>query len=100
MKKFIAKICVIFICGFLIACNSEQSAKTFIGTIDEINGNNAVVNIEEGEILKSGHKANVDLSVAGDIKFHLGDRIKVGYDDGVRESHPLGINTVFVKLLQ
>ena len=42
----------------------------------------------------------VDLSVADDTTFKIGDEIKVGYKGAVRESGPLGINTTFVELIE
>lgn len=72
---------------------------TFIGTIEEINGDNALVSIEEGEILNSGNKVDVNLSVASDTTFEIGDKVRVGYDGHIREIFPLGINTTFVELI-
>ena len=76
--------------------NEDQA--TFTGTIEEINGNMALLSIDKGEILKSGDKASVDLSVAPDETFQVNDKVKVGYGF-VGESGPLTIETKFVKLL-
>ena len=70
----------------------------FVGTIETIENDNALVKIEEGEILKSGDKASVDLSVARDTTFQVGDKIKVGYGY-VGERYPLYIETKSVKLI-
>lgn len=72
---------------------------TFIGTIEEINGDTALVAIEEGAILNSGSIVDIDLSVASDTTFEIGDKVRVGYDGIIRETYPLGINTIFVELL-
>ena len=68
----------------------------FIGTIESIENNNAIVKIEEGEM--SGDKASVDLSVAKNTTFQVGDKVKVGYGF-VGESDPLTIETKSVKLM-
>ncbi|GAA4064241.1 hypothetical protein [Amphibacillus indicireducens] len=73
---------------------------TFIGTIDELNGDQALVSIEEGEILRSGSKVDVNLSVASETSFKIGDKVKVGFDGDIRETFPLGINTTFVELVK
>lgn len=73
---------------------------TFTGIIEEINGDNAIVSIEKGDILNSGSKASVNLSVASDTTFEVGDKVKVGFNGDVREIFPLGINTTFVELVK
>lgn len=88
----------------LFACSHEEGPQvqehTFIGTIQDIHGDSALVTIEEGEILKSGKEVMVDLSVEEERNLQIGDQIKVGYDGTVRESHPLGIHTLYVERLQ
>jgi len=99
---------MIVLIGLIVACsftNDDHSEDnkikdTFTGTIELIEGQNAIVNITSGEILKSGKKVSVDLSVAQDTTFRVGDEIKVGYEGEVRESGPLGINTTFVQLIE
>lgn len=106
-KKRIALITLVLV-GLLFACSSlnddrtddHENEATFIGTIEEINGDNALVSIEKGEILKSGRKVDVNLSVTNDTKFEIGDKIKVGFDGVIRETFPLGINTTFVELVK
>src|SRR5690625_3891572 len=99
---------ILLVC-FLCSCSSpnvdsidddNDNEATFIGTIEEIKGDNAIVSIEKGEILNSGSKADVNLSVASDTTFEIGDKVKVGFDGNVRERFPLGINTTFVELLK
>lgn len=92
---------MIVLFSILIACqSSNDTTYTFTGTIESIDQQLAIVHIEDGDIAKSGHKVAVDLSVsAQDITFQIGDYIKVGYDGEVRESEPLGINTIFVELI-
>jgi len=108
MEKKYTLLIVLIITGFLFGCNASDggddvqgdnavSEATFTGVIEEINGDQALVAIEEGEILRSGDKVMVDLSAADDPTLQAGDRIRVGYDGEVRESYPLGINTVFVE---
>ena len=110
MKRLIAILSMFIVFTMLVACGTTSDKKgaakdgdsspTFIGTIEEITDASALVSIEEGNILNSGTKVMVDLSVAEGLTFNEGDRIKVTYDGIVRESHPLGINTVKVELLE
>ena len=53
--------------------------------------------IDEGEILNSGDKAMINLSVNQEEAFGVGDRIKVSYDGVVMESYPLKVNEIFVE---
>lgn len=107
-KKLISSFTMILLVGLLFSCSSSnednadinESKATFTGTIEKIYGEMALVSIEEGEILKSGNKVDVKLSVANDTTFKIGDKVKVGYDGIVREKHPLGINTIFVELVK
>lgn len=103
MKTTLHVVIILFFTGFVSGCNvSNQDAAeaTFTGTIEHINEDQARVAIEEGDILRSGDKVMVDLSVADDVTLQVGDRIRVGYDGGVQESHPLGINTTFVERVE
>lgn len=92
--------------SILSACNGnsnqqrDRETKTFTGTIDIIEDQVAIVTIEEGDILKSGKEVTVDLSVANDTTFQLGDEIRVEYEGAVRESGPLGINTTSVEWIK
>lgn len=93
---------VFILIGLLSACSSAGNDKAddsetkdnFTGVIETIEDKNAIVDIEDGEILKSGLKVSMNLSVAGDTTF------QVGYDGEVREREPLGINTSFVELIE
>ncbi|NGP45416.1 hypothetical protein G4V62_10780 [Bacillaceae bacterium SIJ1] len=106
IKKLIALILIVSI-GLLGACTTssgdhaddQESEATFIGTIEELNDEMALVSIKKGDILKSGSLVDVNLSVANGTTFQIGDKIKVGYDGYVREKHPLGIHTTFVELV-
>lgn len=121
MKKKLVALFIILLVGMLFACGTQEINSTendneneinngdedttsvaieeysFIGTIEEINGTNAIVSVEEGEILNSGNKVDVNLSVASDTTFQVGDKVKVGYDGVIREIFPLGINTISVE---
>lgn len=83
----------------MIGCSADDTP-SFIGVIEEINGEQALVHIEEGEILASGNLVMVDLSKASGTSFAKGDRIEVQYGGEVRESYPLGIDTISVKLVE
>ncbi|MFB9988445.1 DUF3221 domain-containing protein [Bacillus benzoevorans] len=105
IKKISILFTTLFIGLLLAACQSDDKAKnneveaTFTGTISEINQQNALVDIETGDILKSGDKVYVDLSKS-EANFKVGDKVEVGYDGVIRESYPLGINVVYVELIK
>ena len=107
LRRKLTILFVIILTGLLSACGSSDSDKsddseikdTFTGTIETIENEVAIVDIKDGQILRSGKKVTVDLSVADDTTFEIGDKIKVGYEGAVRESGPLGINTTFVELI-
>lgn len=102
MKKLSLVMLSIVLSIFLMGCNlsdENQTEATFTGTITDITEQSALVDIEEGEILNSGAQVMVDLSTV-DETFEVGDNIRVGYEGGVMESHPLQINTVFVEKLE
>ncbi|MBU5465900.1 hypothetical protein KQI49_03535 [Virgibacillus sp. MSJ-26] len=108
MSRNLIILFAIILTGILSACGSSGGEKlddseikdTFTGTIETIENEVATVDIKEGKILRSGKKVTVDLSVADDTTFKIGDEIKVGYEGAVRESGPLGINTTFVELIE
>src|SRR5690625_953243 len=81
----------------------EEEIFTFIGVIEDIHvkSNAALISVEEGEILKSGNSVGgVGLSVASDTTYKVSDKVKVGFDRMIRESHPLGINSIFVEFVE
>ena len=96
----------------LVACNADNHTShedssistdpttvIFDGTIEEINGDSALVATDDGEILRSGDKVTVDLSSAPDEIFEIGDNIRVEYDGTIRESYPLQVNTLSIQKL-
>ncbi len=100
MKKILSILIIVFLSISLIACSKKAEAE-FIGTITEINDNLAIVQVDEGEeITSSGELVAVSLSVNKDVEFNVGDRVEVGYDGLIQESYPLGINTIYVELLE
>lgn len=113
MAKKIRILLNIILIILLVACNSvdnktkidnetknNQTKATFTGSIVDINGQTALVNVEEGDILKSGNSVHVGLSDKSGAKFKVGDKVRVGYEGEIRESDPLGINVVSVELLE
>lgn len=75
--------------------------ESFIGVIEQIENDNALVIVEEGEIMRSGNEVIVDLSVAQEEAFLVGDWVNVAYDvHAVRESNPLGIDTIAVQRIE
>ncbi|MFJ8258570.1 DUF3221 domain-containing protein [Peribacillus asahii] len=110
MKMKIGILLTTFLVSLLVACtsvNNEPDKETkdnkvkasFSGKIAEINGQNAIVEINEGEILKSGNRVFVNLSVNKNTTFQVGDKISVEYDGEIRESNPLRINVTNVELI-
>lgn len=106
MKLKIGVLLTTFLISLLVACTSvdnetkDNTAKaSFIETIADINGQNAIVVIDEGEILKSGNRVFVNLSVNRNTTFQVGDKIRVQYDGEIRESNPLRINVINVELI-
>lgn len=96
-----------FLIILLIACNNTDNkpitsdvTSTFTETITEIYDQTALVHIVEGEITKSGSRVHMDLSKNSETTFHVGDKVKVGYDGEVRESDPLQINVVFIEKVE
>lgn len=100
MKKTCRLFITLVLISLLIACDSSdghETEATFIGTIEEINNQIALISIDEGEILKSGSRVSINLAVNSQETFQVGDKIKVGYDGEVRESGPLGVNETFIE---
>ncbi|MCM3768500.1 YobA family protein [Neobacillus niacini] len=100
-----------FIIGLLVACTPvntdpndneikvDKATGFFIGTIEEKSDQNAIVNVDQGEILKSGNRVFVNLSVNSNATFQVGDKIRVDYEGEVRESYPFRINVTNVELI-
>jgi hypothetical protein len=97
LKKKLNLFFTILLISLLFACNAKA---TFTGTIEEINGQSALVSIEEGEILKSGSSVYVNLSVNSQGMFQVGDKVKVGYDGTTMESSPLQIKTLTLEKVE
>jgi hypothetical protein len=98
LKKKFSLFFTIVLISLLSACNHAKA--TLSGTIEEINGQSALVSIEEGEILKSGANVYVNLSVNSQEMFQVGDKVKVGYDGSTMESSPLQIKTLTLKKVE
>lgn len=83
----------------LAACSNEDQIPNaaFSGTIESIHNDSAIIAIEEGEILSSGDKVSVNLSVNEEDTFAVGDRVVVEYDGAVMESYPLQVHTISVE---
>ncbi len=70
----------------------ETASFYFTGTIKDIYGDTALVDGTRGKIL-------VSLSVNNDEIFHIGDKVKVGYNGTIMESSPAQIKTLSVELV-
>lgn len=99
--KVIAIIVLLTIVGCSNSINGNDEEPTeietasihFIGTIIEIYDNNlGLVDGTNGKIL-------VNLSINNDEKFHVGDKVKVGYNGTIMESNPAQIKTLSVELV-
>jgi len=108
MKIRNSLLITILLSCLLYGCNSEDTKNdndevkaAFIGTIEEIKDDKfGLVDVEEGEILSSGNRVSVNLSVNPTETFQIGDKIKVEYDGTTMESFPLQINTLTVELVE
>lgn len=108
MKKSLLITILLLLSCLLYSCSNSSDIKnkkyeviaTFIGTIEEITGNNGIVDIEEGDILSSGNSVSVDLSVNPTATFNRGDKVIVGYDGKTMESFPLQINTISIEFVE
>lgn len=101
MKKIVILIVTLIISISLIGCSKDKAEAEFKGTITEIIGEFAIVAVDEGEdIRSSGDLVEVNLSKNQDVEFRVGDRVRVGYKGEIQEKYPLGINTIFVELLE
>src|SRR5699024_2553737 len=85
-------------CSNSINGNDEETTATktasfyFTGTIKEIYEDTALVDGTRGKVL-------VALSVNNDETFHVGDKVRVGYNGTIMESNPAQIKTLSVELV-
>lgn len=99
MRNKFFLFCFTIAASLLFACGSENPEKnvkaTFVGTIQEITGESAIVIAveENGKVLGT---VNIDLAVNPNETFQIGDKVRVGYDGMIMETAPLGINTLTV----
>ena len=96
---------ILFTACLLVACNtedvkyeddSELPLAYFTGTIEEILTPSKAIVISDDD---GGHSF-VNLSVNKDATFQVGDRVKVGFDGEIMESHPARIKTKSVELIE
>jgi len=97
----------IFFISLVIACNNTDNksittivTSTFTGKITEIYDQTAIVQVDEGEIIKAGSRVHVNLSKNSETNFYVGDKVKIGYDGELRESDPLQINVIFIEKVE
>ncbi len=77
----------------------KEITGSFIGVIEEIDGNNAIVIPNEGEEIRaSGDKVSIVL--ADNHEFVIGNEVSVFYDGDIMESYPLQVNTILVEKYQ
>ncbi|MBM7610040.1 hypothetical protein JOD29_003318 [Lysinibacillus composti] len=103
MSNKIILFCFIAIASLLFACGSENVEKdvkaTFVGTIQEINGDSAIIDAaeEDGKMLG---QISINLAVNPNETFQIGDRVRVGYDGMIMESAPAQIKTLSVEKVE
>lgn len=87
----------------LAACSEmnvgDAGKSSFVGVIEELNGQIAIVRAEEGDAMNSGEVA-VNLAANKGGKLEIGDRVEVVFDGDIMESYPLQIKTLSVKRLE
>ena len=103
MSNKIFLFCFIAIASLLFACGSENLEKdvkaTFVGTIQQINGESAIIGAaeEDGKMLG---QISINLAVNPNETFQIGDRVRVGYDGMIMESAPAQIKTLTVEKVE
>jgi len=99
--KFGLIVILLLFCGLIFIYNSNSKIKaTFIGVIEEINGRRAVVYVNKTENSPISGIIYVNLAKNPDETFRVGDKIKVGYDGTIRDSAPIEVATITVKLVE
>jgi hypothetical protein len=74
---------------------SKNERVSFTGVISEINGSNAIVDVNEGEpIRSSGDKVSITIEEGA---FAVGDVVVVVHSPEVMESYPLQINMISIE---
>ncbi|MFJ8234126.1 hypothetical protein ACIQ34_00110 [Ureibacillus sp. NPDC094379] len=103
MSNKIILFCSIVVASLLFACSSENLEKdikaTFVGTIQEINGDSAIIDAVE-EDGKTLGQISINLAVNPNETFQIGERVRVGYDGMNMESAPAQINTLTVEKIE
>lgn len=103
MRNKIILFCFTIVASLLFACGSENLEKdvkaTFVGTIQEITGDSAIVNAvrEDGKVLGT---ISIDLAVNPNETFQIGDKVRVGYNGIIMESAPAQVRTLTVKKVE
>jgi len=93
--KALAIIVLLTIAGCLndeVPTEIETASFYFTGTIKEIYDGTALVDGSRGKVL-------VTLSVNNNETFHVGDKVRVGYNGTIMESNPAQIKTLSVELV-
>ena len=114
MKRMVAVFIVMMIYSFvLVGCDSNPTTevtveqKFFTATVLEVNTESLLVEPDEGTTeRKSSDKIQIEIANIGEEQSVLylnsatvGDKIQIGYLDGIKESYPAQINEVFEVLL-
>ena len=83
---------------FIKALNiiTEQKEFSFCGTVTQVEKNLVFVKPDESEeISKSGDNIMVQkLKIDSDVKFEIGERVKITYDGDIMDTYPLQIKAI------
>lgn len=92
---------LVLLCCLLGACNSSSKVKaTFNGTIEEINGNSALVKVEKTTGTKIGGVVSIGIPEDANETFTVGDRVSVGFDGTTLESAPVQVQTITIEKIE
>ena len=99
MKKILVLLVISLTFTLLSGCKDSQDP-SFIGKIESINNDSALVLVQEGEeIQSSGDKVNIDISKYNG-ELNINDKIKVIYTGEVMESYPLQVTVVSIEKIK
>ena len=101
-RNLVIALAVLALCAVVLVYTSpKKSAAYYTGEIIEIHGNQALILVDEGMVIRSsGDKVYANLDANPNETFKVGDRVEVGYDGVVMESYPLQAGTDYIKRIK
>jgi hypothetical protein len=92
---------ILLLCCLLVACISTSKVEaTFIGTIEEINGKSALVNVEQTSGTKIGGVVSIGIPEDSTETFSVGDKVEVGFDGTTFEIAPVFVQTITLEKIE